>query len=108
VPIIPPPVKKKTPISDDYEIITPTELQPSTSHDVKTNPELAPSRLADDSYLGYGVLRKTSLPHSTSSTAISFSSTSTTQTVVISDDELMDHHKYNGLDYAIVSKPKRV
>lgn len=110
VPIIPPPVKKKTPISDDYEIITPTELQPtpSTSHDVKTNPELAPSRLADDSYLGYGVLRKTSLPQSTSSTAISFSSTSTTQTVVISDDELMDHHKYNGLDYAIVSKPKRV
>lgn len=110
VPIVPPPVKKKAPVSDDYEIITPTELQPtsSTSQDVKANPELAPSRLADDSYLGYGVLRKTSLPQSTSSSAVSFSSTSTTQTVVLSDEDLLDHHKYNGLDYAIVSKPKRV
>ncbi|CRK96453.1 CLUMA_CG009991, isoform A [Clunio marinus] len=113
VPIVPPPMKKKPPVSDDYEIITPTELQslPSTSHDIPTNPEphLAPSRLADDSYLGYGVIRKTSLPQQqTSSTAVSFSSTSTTQTVVLSDEELLDHHKYNGLDYAIVSKPKRV
>ena len=109
VPIVPPPVKKKPQVSDDYEIITPSELQPATSQDTKSNPEpqLAPSRLADDSYLGYGVLRKTSLPQSTSS-AVSFSSTSTTQTVLLSDEELLDHHKYNGLDYAIVSKPKRV
>lgn len=110
VPIVPPPVKKKPQVSDDYEIITPTELQPSTSQDVKSTnePLLAPFRPADDSYLGYGVLRKTSLPQSTSSSAVSFSSTSTTQTVVLSDEDLLDHHKYNGLDYAIVSKPKRV
>ena len=113
VPIIPPPVKKKPPVSDDYEIITPAELQtaPLSSHDIKNNPDpqLSTSRLADDSYLGYGVIRKTSLPHSTtSSSAVSFSSTSTTQTVVLSDEDLLDHHKYNGLDYAIVSKPKRV
>lgn len=112
VPIVPPPVKKKPAVSDDYEIITPTELQPtpSTSQDNKTSAEplLATSRMADDSYLGYGVLRKTSLPPSTSSSAVSFSSTSTTQTVVLSDEDLLDHHKYNGLDYAIVSKPKRV
>lgn len=109
VPIVPPPVKKKQPVSDDYEIITPTELQPSTSsmQEPRTPTELAPSRLADDSYLGYGVLRKTSL-QSTSSSAVSFSSTSTTQTVVLSDEDLLDHHKYNSLDYAIVSKPKRV
>lgn len=109
VPIVPPPVKKKPPVSDDYEIITPTELQPAfpSFQDAK-NEQLAPSRLADDSYLGYGVIRKTSLPHSTSSSAVSFSSTSTTQTVVLSDEDLLDHHKYNGLDYAIVSKPKRV
>jgi docking protein 2 len=109
VPIVPPPVKKKPQVSDDYEIITPTELQPSTSQDIKptAEPQLASSRLADDSYLGYGVIRKTSLPQSTSS-AVSFSSTSTTQTVVLSDEDLLDHHKYNGLDYAIVSKPKRV
>ena len=105
VPIIPLPTpKKKPPISDDYEIITPTEQQPSTSKDLE--PQLAPSRLADDSYLGYGVLRKTSAPQS-SSASVSFSSTSTTQTVVLSDDDLLD--KYNAaLDYAIVSKPKRV
>lgn len=112
VPIVPPPVKKKPPVSDDYEIITPTEMQPTTSmsslQDMKTNPELAPSRLADDSYLGYGVIRKASLPPSNSSATLSFSSSSTTQTVVLSDDDLLDHHKYNGLDYAIVSKPKRV
>jgi docking protein 2 len=104
VPIVPPPVKKKPPVSD-YEIITPTELQPSTS---STDPQLSPFRSADDSYLGYGVIRKTSLPQSTSSSAVSFSSTSTTQTVVLSDEDLLDHHKYNGLDYAIVGKPKRV
>lgn len=112
VPIVPPPAKKKPPVSDDYEIITPTELLPPTSlsQEVKlgSEPHLAASRLADDSYLGYGMIRKTSLPQSTSSSAVSFSSTSTTQTVVLSDEELLDHHKYNGLDYAIVSKPKRV
>lgn len=108
VPIIPPTSKKKPAISDDYEIITPTELQ--TSQDIKnTEPKLTTSRLADDSYLGYGVIRKTSLPQSTtSSSGVSFSSTTTSQTVVLSDEDLLDHHKYNGLDYAIVSKPKRV
>lgn len=116
VPIIPPPVKKKPPVSDDYEIITPTELQqaaPTTSQEVKLSQEtqLTPSRLADDSYQGYGVIRKTSLPHSSSSSiGVSFSSTSTSQTTVdLTEEELLDHHnKYNGLDYAIVSKPKRV
>lgn len=99
VPIVPPPVKKKAPVSDDYEIITPTELQPSTaSQDAKSNLELAPSRLADDSYLGYGKLRKTSLPPSTSSSTTRF----------LDDEDLPDHHKFNGSNYAIVSKTKRV
>lgn len=125
VPIIPLPAKKKVPISDDYEIITPTELQPSTSQDFKLSntssssnllsqeTQLTASRLADDSYLGYGVIkRKASLPQPSSSssisTNISFSSTSTSQTVVLSDEELLLDHKYNQLEYAIVSKPKRV
>lgn len=130
VPIMPLPARKKQPISDDYEIITPTDLHPSqidfnrslSSSSSAGNLEqqqqsqqlLAPSRLADDSYLGYGVLRRPSLPHpqastSSSSANISFSSTSTTQTVVLSDEDLMlDHNKYNQLEYAIVSKPKRV
>lgn len=95
------PVKKKQPISDDYEIIAQTELQLSTMsmQEPKTpTGDFAPSRLADDSYLGYGVLRKTSLPQSTSTSAVSFSTTSTST----------GHHEYNSLDYAIVSKPKRV
>jgi hypothetical protein len=105
VPIIPPKEKKSITVSDDYEIITPTELQPSTSQEVK-DLQLAPSRLADDSYLGYGVIRKTSLPKSgVSSTTIPFPAPSSSQTV-----GLIDHQKIstNGLDYAIVSKPKRV
>lgn len=80
VPIVPQP-KKKLPISDDYEIITPTELQTPTSTEcppilqssssivttavsqqqqqppplpTSEPPALASSRLADDSYLGYG------------------------------------------------------
>ncbi|KAG5684112.1 hypothetical protein PVAND_013357 [Polypedilum vanderplanki] len=122
VPIIPLPKKKPLSISDDYEVITPIEEQQpsisalatgaSTSTAVQ-EPKLAPSRLADDSYLGYGVIRRPSLPQpqasTSSSTNMSFSSTSTTQTVVLSDDDLLlDHNKYNQLEYAIVSKPKRV
>jgi docking protein 2 len=115
VPIIPPPAKKKPPISDDYEIINPpgensSTSKPSTSSQQQEPPELLPSRIADDSYLGYGVIRKTSLPASTSSssTIVSFSSTSTSQTVVLSDNEFLDHDHQIPLDYAIVSKPKRV
>lgn len=78
VPIFSQPKKKST-ISDDYEIITPTDLQTPTSPECQTTsssstivttvisqqqqppplpssepPHLASSRLADDSYLGYG------------------------------------------------------
>jgi hypothetical protein len=115
VPIIPLPKKKAPPVSDDYEVITPIdEHLPSTSVQEPPPLQLAASRLADDSYLGYGVLRRPSLPQpqaSTSSSNISsFSSTTTTtQTVVLSDDDLLlEHNKYNQLEYAIVSKPKRV
>lgn len=109
VPIVPPASKKKPPASDDYEIITPTELQHISSQDFKTHsePQLAGARMADDSYLGYGIIRKTSLPQSTSTT-VSYSSTSTSQNVALRDDDLLDHRHYNGTDYAMVSKPKRV
>lgn len=110
VPIIPPPAKRKAPVTDDYEIFE--NVKASTSS--QQEPELSASRLADDSYLGYGVIRKTSLPHSSStstnsSTIVSFSSTSTSQTVVLSDNDFFDQdHRQIPLDYAIVSKPKRV
>ncbi|CAO1417737.1 unnamed protein product [Diamesa hyperborea] len=130
VPIMSLPLsKRKQPISDDYELITPTDLMPSTplkselklslnqnNNELTPEPFLSPSRLADDSYLGYGkILRKSSLPQSSqnsiSTTAISFSSTSTSSTTVVVDDEEigeMEHHNYGGFDYAIISKPKRV
>lgn len=118
VPIIPLPKKKPPPVSDDYEVITPIDEKPSTSHDfsrsssntsttaiIAQEPQLSASRLADDSYLGYGVLRRPSLPpqaHASTSAAA--------QTAVVLSDEdlLLDHNKYNQLEYAIVSKPKRV
>lgn len=79
ITVVPPAYRKQTtqPVSsNDYELIG--------------NPDTQPCRLADDSYLGYGVLRKPSLPG------------------LNNDDAILDHRQCNGLDYAIVSKPKRV
>lgn len=75
--------------SNDYEIIG--------------GPDIQSCRLADDSHMGYGVIRQTISPSNISTTAIA-----TPAQAILSDDELLDHRKYNGLDYAIVSKPKRV
>lgn len=121
VPIIPLPIKKKPAISDDYEVITPTELQPSTSQDFSTaaskqnsaasvvhvEPQLSASRMADDSYLGYGIIRRPSGP---SQSQQQFPSSSQSTAILISDEDLLRDHsnKYNQLEYAIVSKPKRV
>lgn len=68
---------KATSTRNDYEIIG--------------GPDISPFRLADDSYLGYGVLRKP-----------------TSSVNPVPDDDVLSHRKCNGLDYAIVSKPKRV
>lgn len=79
ITVVPPAYRKQNsqPVSsNDYELIG--------------NPDMQPCRLADDSYLGYGVLRKPSLPG------------------LSNDDAILDHRQCNGLDYAIVSKPKRV
>lgn len=118
VPINALPTKKKPQVSDDYEIIIPNNESISTTTSTMSSasslePQLAASRLADDSYLGYGVIRKSSLQPSSSSSitsaCVSFSSTSTTQTVVLSDeDDLLDHGNIKYNQYAIVSKPKRV
>lgn len=96
--------------------------QPVSSNDYEiiggVVPDTQASRLADDSYLGYGVLRKTNVsplpPQSTSPTTPTGHQLASTlnqtikTTLLMDNDELLDHRKYNGLDYAIVSKPKRV
>jgi hypothetical protein len=111
VPIIPMQSKKKPVDHSDYELITPLVPGPPQSLNYV---ETAPSRLegvraADDRASGYGVLRKSSLPlpsPTTSSVTHSFSTNSTNSTTILLNEN--DLHNYNGLDYAIVSKPKRV
>lgn len=106
--------------TNDYEIIgecgtgsslavSPTSTPPSMSA-IQSSDIHQSYRLADDSYMGYGVLRKTSAPANLSpKTASSTATTAVANTVTVSgSDDLLDHRKYNGLDYAIVSKPKRV
>jgi docking protein 2 len=86
---------KSTSSTDDYEFIgDPNEkLLPQ-----QMNTSLETCRLADDSYLGYGVLRKTQQDSSMQSTILAADE----------DDQLLEHQQHNGLNYAIVSKPKRV
>lgn len=110
--------KKPTTANDDYEIIG--------------NPDMQTCRLADDRSLGYGVLRKTSLPSTTNSKAMLFDTSNEVllknSSILLTDksgigngdahleilgdeidvDDVLSHRKFNGLDYAIVSKPKRV
>lgn len=74
---------------NDYELIA--------------SPDIQPCRKADDSYLGYGVLRKPSIPGPQVPTSIK-----NVSTTMINDDPSLDHRNYNGMNYAIVSKPKRV
>lgn len=98
--------------SSDYKTIVtitpPGKKKPSTNHHSSSNdyeiidgpPDMQSCRLADDSYMGYGVIRQTA---NTGTTAMA-----SPAQAILSDDDLLDHRKYNGLDYAIVSKPKRV
>lgn len=84
---------------------------PSTLNYIDTQPSR--ERLADDRASGYGVLRKTSLPlpSPTSNSTLSFSNlsnnTNSTAIQFLSDDELPNCNLQR-LDYAVVSKPKRV
>lgn len=94
---------------NDYEIIgecgtgtsvatSPTSTPPSISTDIHQT-----YRLADDSYMGYGVLRKTS-----TTPTVSPKTSQPSTTMPAGTEEFLDHRKYNGCNYTIVSKPKRV
>lgn len=99
VTISSPAYKKQTsqPVtSNDYEIIG----------DCITS-EPKPYRLADDSYMGYGILRKPGAsstdPSHHASSALHPQSGATPHA-----DELLSHWNFNGKEYALVSKPKHV
>lgn len=103
--------------SDGYKsIITrPIDTQPKDNKD--SNKErwsdydevenlMQPVRLADDSYLGYGMIRKPSIPGpQVPLKTKSMGNVNVEEPSVYSD---VDHCAYNGSPYAIVSKPKQV
>lgn len=63
------------------------------------------ARMADDSHLGYGMIRKPNTPGPQVPTAAQAAVTAMTTQGVL---EEVDHNNCNGTDYAIVSRPKRV
>lgn len=96
--------------------------QPVTSNDYEIigdcmTAEPKPYRLADDSYMGYGILRKPTnasavdayhAATTTSSTSVSHHQQQATSGTSTADDDLLNHWNHNGKDYAVVSKPKNV
>jgi hypothetical protein len=87
------PLSKSTAVSDDYEIVDGGILSNINTNNIVATDDKFPYRTADDSHLGYGIIRKAG-------------------GVVLTSDEENDkkdgHRKFNGLDYAVVSKTKRV
>lgn len=126
VTITSPPYKKQTsqPItSNDYEIIddctTATAVNSSSSSGsttvvstVATAAAAAPKayRLADDSYMGYGVLRKPVSNIVSPQSAVQMQSQANTIRIGTSTsaDDLVNHKKFNGQNYAIVNKSNQV
>lgn len=111
---------KKAPSNDYRTIVTisgrksSTQIEP-TNNDYEiigecgtaTLPDHKPYRLADDSYMGYGVLRKPAITSTTAHIQHQQQPQMNSSTTGNGDDQL-NHRKFNGLDYAIVSKPKHV
>lgn len=121
VTITAPAYKKQTsqPItSNDYEFIgdcattTTTANSTATTGTIKNSKpaiEPKPYRLADDSHMGYGVLRK---PITNVNSSPKSPTTNDSKTIGIgtssSADDLVNHRKLNGLNYAIVNKSNQV
>ncbi|KAI8035454.1 uncharacterized protein LOC128260652 [Drosophila gunungcola] len=84
-------------------------------YELIASPDTESFRKADDSHLGYGVLRKASSTTNNNNLGISNSNISGNSNVNSStankgnlEAAAIDHRSYNGLNYTIVSKPKRV
>lgn len=111
VTITSPAYKKQTsqPVtSDDYEIIGECAAIPNNVNNVNLNVEPKPYRLADDSHMGYGVLRKPGANNSTSPKSPKMQSELNAFGTSSSADDLINHRKLNGLNYAIVNKSNQV
>lgn len=91
--------------SNDYEIIGECgTVTSSTAVTTPTNNDHKSYRLADDSYMGYGILRKPVTNNNNTTKSVQSNNANGTSS---SADDLLKHIKYNGVDYAI-SKPKQV
>lgn len=87
--------------SNDYEII-------GECGSTMPVPDHKTYRLADDSHMGYGVLRK---PGSLNTSGTQYQAKSNLPSPIsgfTDTDEFLHHRKFNGLEYAMVSKPKQV
>ncbi|XP_017001457.2 uncharacterized protein Dok [Drosophila takahashii] len=89
---------------------------PPNEYELIASPDTESFRKADDSHLGYGVLRKASTTTTTNNNNLGISncnisggsSNSATSNKSSLETAAIDHRSYNGLNYTIVSKPKRV
>lgn len=110
VTITAPVYKKQTsqPItSNDYEIIG--DCATVTTNNVTLNAEPKTYRLADDSHMGYGILRKpVTNTISPKSSQLQASANTIGVGASTSADDLVNHRKFNGLNYAIVNKSNQV
>lgn len=112
VTITTPAYKKQTsqPVSsNDYEIIGDCA---TITNNVNSNVEPKAYRLADDSHIGYGVLRKPGTNNNVSPKSPQMLQCDTggiaTASSSSSVDDLINHRKFNGLNYAIVNKSNQV
>lgn len=127
ITVTPPGYKKQNsqPVtSNDYEVIgsglttttTISTTAPGGQQQQQTKKpvdlQLTKSRLADDSFLGYGILRKsagsTGLMEVASPTTTVPSTATMTTIAGVENCNNGQHRPYNEMSYAIVSKPKRV
>lgn len=122
ITVTPPGYMKQTsqPVtSNDYEVIgagmsaataaAVSQLtKKSMDHNHHHHQQLTKSRLADDSFLGYGVLRKSSGGGGAGAGALVEVTTTSMGGGGGEDPSSPMHRPYNEMSYAIVSKPKRV
>lgn len=96
--------------SNDYEIIGDCATTTTTTNNIKPAIEPRPYRLADDSHMGYGVLRKpaTNINSSPKSPSNDSNTIGIAASSSASADDLINHRKFNGLNYAIVNKSNQV